>query len=35
MKMPDHTTFDVVLPHEQGPVAVGEPVEVWLFDGLA
>ena len=25
----------LVLPHEQGPVAVGEPVEVWLFDGLA
>jgi hypothetical protein len=23
-----------VLPHDQGPVAAGEPVEVWLFDGL-
>jgi molybdopterin molybdotransferase len=25
----------VVLGHEQGSVAVGEPVTVWLFDGLA
>ena len=24
----------LVLPHDQGPVAAGEPVEVWLFDGL-
>lgn len=24
----------VVLRHEQGPVAAGEPVDVWLFDGL-
>jgi molybdopterin molybdotransferase len=24
----------VVLGHEQGPVAAGEPVAVWLFDGL-
>ena len=24
----------VVLAHEQGSVAAGEPVEVWLFDGL-
>lgn len=24
----------MVLPHAQGPVAAGEPVEVWLFDGL-
>jgi len=25
----------VVLGHEQGSVAAGEPVDVWLFDGLA
>jgi len=25
----------VVLHHDQGSVAVGEPVDVWLFDGLA
>jgi molybdopterin molybdotransferase len=25
----------VVLGHDQGSVAAGEPVEVWLFDGLA
>ncbi len=25
----------VVLRHEQGSVAAGEPVDVWLFDGLA
>jgi molybdopterin molybdotransferase len=24
----------VVLGHEQGPVAAGAPVDVWLFDGL-
>jgi molybdopterin molybdotransferase len=24
----------MVLPHERGPVAAGENVEVWLFDGL-
>ena len=24
----------LVLPHAQGPVAAGDPVEVWLFDGL-
>ncbi|MFO1218795.1 MAG: gephyrin-like molybdotransferase Glp [Burkholderiaceae bacterium] len=24
----------VVIGHEQGPVAAGEPVTVWLFDGL-
>ena len=24
----------VVLGHDQGSVAAGEPVEVWLFDGL-
>ena len=24
----------MVLGHEQGPVAAGEDVEVWLFDGL-
>jgi molybdopterin molybdotransferase len=24
----------VVLPHERGPVAAGDPVEVWLFEGL-
>jgi molybdopterin molybdotransferase len=24
----------LVLRHEQGPVAAGDPVEVWLFDGL-
>jgi len=24
----------VVLGHEQGSVAVGDEVEVWLFDGL-
>ena len=24
----------VVLGHEQGSVAAGEPVDVWLFDGL-
>lgn len=24
----------LVLPHEQGSVAAGDPVEVWLFDGL-
>jgi len=24
----------LVLPHDQGPVAAGEPVDVWLFDGL-
>jgi hypothetical protein len=23
-----------VLRHEQGPVAAGDDVEVWLFDGL-
>jgi hypothetical protein len=23
-----------VLPHASGPVAAGERVEVWLFDGL-
>ena len=25
----------IVLGHEQGSVAAGEPVDVWLFDGLA
>jgi molybdopterin molybdotransferase len=25
----------VVLSHDQGSVAEGEPVTVWLFDGLA
>ena len=24
----------IVLPHAQGPVAAGDLVEVWLFDGL-
>jgi molybdopterin molybdotransferase len=24
----------VVLGHDQASVAAGEPVEVWLFDGL-
>jgi molybdopterin molybdotransferase len=24
----------IVLPHEQGPVAAGDPVQVWLFEGL-
>ena len=24
----------LVLPHDQGPVAAGDTVEVWLFDGL-
>ncbi len=24
----------LVLPHASGPVAAGDPVEVWLFDGL-
>jgi molybdopterin molybdotransferase len=24
----------VVLGHEQGSVAAGDPVEVWLFDAL-
>ena len=24
----------VVLGHDQGAVAAGEPVDVWLFDGL-
>jgi molybdopterin molybdotransferase len=24
----------LVLPHDQGPVAAGQAVEVWLFDGL-
>ena len=24
----------IVLSHDQGPVAAGDPVEVWLFDGL-
>ena len=24
----------LVLRHEQGSVAAGEPVDVWLFDGL-
>jgi molybdopterin molybdotransferase len=24
----------VVLGHDQGSVAAGEPVDVWLFDGL-
>jgi molybdopterin molybdotransferase len=24
----------LVLPHDQGSVAAGDPVEVWLFDGL-
>ena len=25
----------LVLHHEQGSVAAGEEVEVWMFDGLA
>ena len=24
----------VVLGHDQGPVAAGDPVDLWLFDGL-